>query len=119
GWHPEQIVANALFADGAAAVVGTSASSDQSNRWQVVASGSVVVDDSEDAMCWNVRDHGFEMSLSPRVPDLISAELRPWLASWLKQLDLKIEDVGSWAIHPGGPRILTAAAESVGLNAAQ
>ncbi len=66
-------------------------------------------------MTWRIGDHGFEMTLSRRVPELITAHLRGWLVQWLDQHGLELGDVGSWAIHPGGPRILSAAEESLGL----
>lgn len=116
GWCPEKIVANALFADGAAAVVGRQAPADLTDRWQLIASGSTIVPDSEEMMSWRIGNHGFEMTLSPRIPDLINERLRPWLRNWLQQQGLQIEDVGSWAIHPGGPRILNAVAEAVGFD---
>ena len=59
-------------------------------------------------MTWNIGDHGFEMTLSADVPDLISRHLRLWLEGWLRRNDLPIQDIRSWAVHPGGPRILTA-----------
>jgi predicted naringenin-chalcone synthase len=55
------------------------------------------------------------MVLSPRVPDLIRDHLRPWLAAWLDRQGLRLDDVASWAVHPGGPRILSAVEESLGL----
>jgi predicted naringenin-chalcone synthase len=67
-------------------------------------------------MRWTIGDHGFEMELSPRVPDLIKQHLRPWFESWLGRQGLVLADVGSWAVHPGGPRILTAVEESLGLD---
>jgi predicted naringenin-chalcone synthase len=69
-------------------------------------------------MTWTIGDHGFEMTLSTRVPMLIAANLRPWLESWLGQHELTIGQVGSWAIHPGGPRILRAIEECLGLTPA-
>lgn len=118
GWDPQRIVANALFADGAAAVVlggdvpvsrtvrapGPGAASNR--PWSLAATGSCLIPDSADAMTWTIGDHGFEMTLSPRVPELIEEHLRPWLAGWLGDHGLSIGDVASWAIHPGGPRIL-------------
>ena len=59
-------------------------------------------------MAWHVRDNGFEMSLSTHVPEAIKSSLAPWLNQWLNKHDLDIADVGSWAVHPGGPRILRA-----------
>jgi predicted naringenin-chalcone synthase len=122
GWDAEKIVANALFADGAAAVVGVSGSGplpvadSDPGAFRVIASGSVLIDDSEDAMSWRIGNHGFEMTLSPRVPELICRHLRPWLEGWLARHGLSIATVGSWAVHPGGPRILSAVGEAAGLG---
>ena len=53
--------------------------------WHLAATGSCLSPESEYAMTWNIGDHGFEMTLSTRVPGLIAAQLRPWLAAWLAQ----------------------------------
>ena len=68
-----------------------------------------------DAMTWTIGDHGFEMTLSRRVPRLIAQHLRPWLEDWLHRHGVALDDVGSWAVHPGGPRILDAVEEGLGL----
>ncbi|MGZ3337004.1 MAG: type III polyketide synthase, partial [Isosphaeraceae bacterium] len=90
GWDADKVVANALFADGAAAVVAINDESTRPHRYRVLASGSTVIDDSEDAMSWRIGNQGFEMSLSPRVPDLICEHLRPWLEDWLKHHGLDL-----------------------------
>jgi predicted naringenin-chalcone synthase len=56
------------------------------------------------------------MGLSKRIPDLIREHLRPWLEGWLGRRGLTVGTVGSWAIHPGGPRILEAVAEALVLG---
>ncbi|QEH36814.1 Alpha-pyrone synthesis polyketide synthase-like Pks18 [Aquisphaera giovannonii] len=121
GWDAERIVSNSLFADGAAAVVAVPEAASAgvaraSRRLRLVASGSTLIADSEDAMSWRIGDHGFQMTLSNRVPDLIGTHLRPWLESWLARHGLDLASVGSWAVHPGGPRILSAVAEALGLG---
>jgi predicted naringenin-chalcone synthase len=116
GWDADKVVGNALFADGAAAVVAVAPGAARSRRYEAISSGSVVIEDSEDAMSWRIGNHGFEMTLSPRVPDLICQHLRPWLENWLATFHLDIASIGSWAIHPGGPRILSAVGEAAGLN---
>ncbi|MBI4557503.1 MAG: type III polyketide synthase [Candidatus Hydrogenedentes bacterium] len=108
GWNPDFIVANALFADGAAALIAAPAKDGQDGAWQVHATGSCLLPDSEDAITWRIGDHGFVMSLSPRVPDLIATHLKAWLESWLSAHGLALSDIRSWAVHPGGPRILGA-----------
>jgi len=116
GWNPKRIVANALFADGAAALVGTAAARAPSNSWQVAGNGACIFPDSEYAMTWDIGDNGFDMTLSTRVPNLIEANLRPWLESWLSSRRLRLRDIASWAIHPGGPRVLLSVAKALGVD---
>ena len=113
--EPEAIVANSLFSDGAAAAVVGAAS--DAAPWRLTANGAGLVPDSLDAMTWTVGNNGFTMTLSPRVPTLIEEQLRPWMEPWLAEHDLEISDVGSWAIHPGGIRIVSSAEKSLGLDA--
>ena len=118
GHEHDKLVANALFADGAAALVGGTGKRgepDADRRWRAVANGSFLVPASEDAMSWTIGDHGFEMTLAPRVPDLIRRHLRPWLERWLGTQQLAIGGVGCWAVHPGGPRILDAVEQALDL----
>jgi predicted naringenin-chalcone synthase len=113
GGDPDRVIANALFADGAAAVVLGQAAAPRA--WRVRATGSCLFANSQDAMTWNIGDHGFVMTLSARVPELIESHLRPWLEGWLGSLGLFPGDIGSWAVHPGGPRIVQAVQGALGL----
>ncbi len=111
GWRTDQILANALFADGAAAVVGDGRD-ELDDGWALRASTSCVVPRSLELMSWRVRDHGFEMTLSPEVPAVIRESLGPWLQEWLGKQGFSVNEIQSWAIHPGGPKILQAVAEA-------
>lgn len=71
------MIANALFADGAAALVGVPPAVGPSQAWRMIGSGSCLISGSVDAMTWTIGDHGFEMTLSKAVPGLIAAHLRP------------------------------------------
>jgi predicted naringenin-chalcone synthase len=104
GWDLEKIVANSLFADGAAALVGRAADPQQPAGWHVVAHGSLWIRDTEGAMSW---------------PTLIRQSLGPWLTGWLGRHGLSADGVGSWAIHPGGPRILDTCRDALGLSESQ
>lgn len=112
--EPDAIVANSLFSDGAAAAVF--GAMDGEAGWCLAANGAALVPDSLDAMTWSVGNHGFVMTLSPRVPSLIEEQLAPWMEGWLAQHDLGLSDVGSWAIHPGGARVVTSAEKALGLD---
>ena len=117
GWEPERMVANALFADGAAALVLADGVTTRRNVWRVLASGSCLFPESESDMTWTVGNHGFTMTLSARVPGLIIRHLRPWLDDWLAEFGLRRDAIRAWAVHPGGPRILQAVSTSLELPA--
>jgi prepilin-type processing-associated H-X9-DG protein len=115
GWHPERLVANALFADGAAAVVGVCQPESDPAAWRLRASGSQIVANTTDLMSWHVADHGFEMTLSAKVPAVIESALRPWMEAWLAREGTSLANILSWAVHPGGPRILASVQTALGL----
>ena len=117
GWEADKIVANSLFADGAAAVVGIGGTpSIGASDWIATGNGTLLIPDSQEAMTWKIGNHGFHMTLSPQVPQLIRENVQDWLIEWLGEHSLSIEDVATWAVHPGGPRILNAFGEAIGLD---
>lgn len=111
GSAADKLVANAIFADGAAAIAGTG----EGSEWAVAATGSCLIPESAGEMAWTVGDRGFEMTLSRKVPGRIAGAVRPWLEAWLGGNGLSVAEVGSWAVHPGGPKILSAVEEGLGL----
>ncbi|GAA5510395.1 type III polyketide synthase [Novipirellula caenicola] len=117
GWEPQRIVSNSLFADGAAAVIGSGADKNSdADRVTLTSSYSAIIPDTEEMMSWAIGDNGFEMYLSAEVPDVIRRATREPLEKWLNQSGLSLSEIQSWAIHPGGPRILDACAESLSLS---
>ncbi len=115
----EKVVANALFADGCAALVGGSESAPTgfAPRWRVAATGSCLIPETGHAMSWTIGDHGFEMTLAKQVPKMIAAHLNDWMTRWLADNGLSVKDVSSWAVHPGGPKILEAVEQTLELPA--
>jgi predicted naringenin-chalcone synthase len=119
----DKLIANAIFADGAAAIVGSGSAGRQQVRsqdrlipWSLALSGSCLIPGTAGQMGWTLGNHGFEMTLSRKVPGVIAANLRPWLETWLGENGLTLDGIKSWAIHPGGPKILAAVGESLGLS---
>ncbi|MCA9258250.1 MAG: type III polyketide synthase, partial [Planctomycetales bacterium] len=78
------------------------------SSWRLVDNWSTLLPDTADWMTWRIGDHGFQMSLSPKAPELIESQLPELLAPWLNRHGIGADDVKCWAIHPGGPRILDA-----------
>lgn len=114
-WNPEQIVAQALFADGAAAVVVKKSSAEKNAAWRIADFNSFLIPNTKDAMSWRISDNSFVMTLAPQLPERLNLYLHDWLSAWLAKHGLDVRDVKSWAVHPGGPRILGAAAHSLQL----
>ena len=135
GMVTDHLVSNALFADGSAAVVlesefatpppdrheddsGHCEDKKSTNKLvvgSVHATGSFLVPNSRDAMTWSIGDHGYQMTLSARVPDLIQAHLPDYLDNFLDQNGESIDSIGGWAVHPGGSRILSAVENALSL----
>lgn len=110
--RPDQIVANALFADGSAScVVGASGG----GVCALDASASHLFPASADQMSWSIGDHGFVMTLASELPATVRDQAGAWLDCWLREQGLTPDGVHHWAVHPGGPRILTAVAEAAAL----
>jgi predicted naringenin-chalcone synthase len=80
---------------------------------------SCIIPGTAGMMTWNIRDAGFEMTLSPEVPGVITRQLPDVLSRFLAKHDLTIDQIPSWCIHPGGPRILAASAEAARLTDTQ
>jgi predicted naringenin-chalcone synthase len=118
GWNGDWLVSNAIFADGAAALVGSGRPRASGDAWMLARSGASLLEDSGELMAWRIGNHGFEMSLSARVPGVIERELRPWLDAWLAQQNLSVDRIATWAVHPGGPRILESVALATGIGRA-
>lgn len=114
----DQLIANTLFGDGGAAVLVDGARHAPAGAPLLAATHSVHLAGSAREMAWAVGDHGFEMTLGARVPDILQAEVGAWVASALATHGLGIGDVGAWAIHPGGPRVIESVLGSLGLAAA-
>lgn len=118
---PEQIVANSLFSDGSASAIVVPyrqalAMPQVDPSWRMVSSLSLKVPDSADLMTWKIGDHGFQMTLSSQVPKRIEEELRAPLETWLGTLGVSTKEIKQWVVHPGGPRILDAVEEAMGLG---
>jgi predicted naringenin-chalcone synthase len=108
----DRLIANTLFADGAAAAIVGAGPEDAPI---LQAFHSVLLEDSVGEMAWTVGDHGFEMTLGARVPEILGTQVGPWIREMLRSNGLASSDVGGWAIHPGGPRVIDAVLQSLEL----
>jgi predicted naringenin-chalcone synthase len=75
---------------------------------------AALVPDTSQLITWHVRDLGFEMFLSGRVPAAISVGLKSSAEAILD--DAPVEAISLWAVHPGGRSVLDAVEQGLGLG---
>ncbi len=121
GERIDQWISNTLFGDGAAAVVlASSVGSAQPSvpaPSAIIDTQSLLIGGSENAMTWEIGDHGFMMGLSAEVPAMIERALPPWIDAQLTARGLTRSSIAGWAIHPGGPRVIDSVVNALGLPA--
>jgi predicted naringenin-chalcone synthase len=106
---PEVMVANCIFSDGAAAaLVGGGRHEDLALRPQLalIGAGSFLLPEGDGDMTWSIGDFGFHMTLSPRVPHLLSKYLPTAFQTLLQENGVPRDSIRHWAVHPGGAAIL-------------
>ena len=101
------LISSGLFGDGAAAVV--IAGAERAARGpRILATRSVFYPDSEKVMGWDISERGFQVVLSPEVPEVVRHFLRRDVDRFLDERGLERRDIASWVAHPGGPKVLEA-----------
>lgn len=116
---PSQLIATALFGDGAAAVVALGArrhgASGAGGGPTVVAGRSRLYPDTERLLGWDITGSGFRVVLDPAVPDVVRKNLAGDVDGFLADHGLGRGDVTAWVSHAGGPKVLDAVAEALDL----
>lgn len=108
-------IANALFGDGAAAIVMESAPSAGTNC-KIEAFHCDLATEGHNDMAWHIGNFGFEMALSTYVPDIIKTGIKTLTEKLLSNLQLSMDEISHFAIHPGGKKILDAIEEELNIS---
>jgi predicted naringenin-chalcone synthase len=102
-------VANSLFSDGAAAVIVQNTQQAKSQAALILKSFySEFVPEAHNEMGWYVGNLGFEMKLTSKVSKLIKNHIKPITERLLARAALSFTEIGAFAVHPGGKKILEA-----------
>jgi alkylresorcinol/alkylpyrone synthase len=112
------LVASGLFGDGAAAVlmVGDNHPRAQPGLPRVIDSHSQFFPETEHIMGWDVTNSGFKVLLSADIAGLAQSEVRPSMEAFLGRHNLTIAGIDHWLVHPGGPRVIQALEDGLGLR---
>jgi alkylresorcinol/alkylpyrone synthase len=111
-WSKSNIVATALFGDGAAAAL----LSTDAEGPAVVATGEYTWPGSLDVMGWEVADDGLRAIFSRDIPKLVTAQLRDAASEFLARHGLAIDDIDCFVCHPGGAKVIAAIEHAFGLG---
>ena len=114
----DNILANALFGDGAAALLVEAGSRGRKSLSLELFYSDLALNGEHD-MAWSVADTGFEMRLSSYVPDLLKNSIGRFFRSLLKKGNVEQQHVKYFAIHPGGKKILQAIEKELELTKEQ
>ncbi|HEV2617609.1 MAG TPA: 3-oxoacyl-[acyl-carrier-protein] synthase III C-terminal domain-containing protein [Candidatus Acidoferrales bacterium] len=106
------LISAGLFGDGAAAVIVTG-DERTADGPEILATQSVFYPGTEDTMGWDISEKGFQIVLSPGVPDVVKKNLGRDVDAFLGNNGLTRKDVGSWIFHTGGPKVLEAVATAL------
>lgn len=99
------IVATALFGDGAAAAV---LSTRGEGDIEIESTGEHLWPETLDIMGWRVDPVGFSAIFSRSIPDVVTEKLRPATEAFLARNGFGLEDLDSFVFHPGGARVVNA-----------
>ena len=105
------IVATALFGDGAAGAILCT----EGDGPEIVASGEYTWPHSLDVMGWDVEEDGLKARFAQSIPTLVGSDFRKLLDAYLKRTDRKVSDFAGFACHPGGAKVLDALEEAFGI----
>jgi alkylresorcinol/alkylpyrone synthase len=105
------IVATALFGDGAAGAI----LSTEGDGPRIGAGGEYTWPNSLGIMGWEVEEDGLKAIFSQSIPSLVAADFKSILHDYLRRNDLKLDDIAGFACHPGGAKVLDALEDAFGM----
>lgn len=109
------MISAGLFADGAAAAIITGSDLPGTSP-EILATKSVFYPNTEPMMGWNISEKGFRITLSPEVPDLIRQNLARDVDAFLAEQNVRRDQIKSWVLHTGGPKVLEAISDALELK---
>ncbi len=109
------LISSGLFGDGAGAVIVAGAELEAGDGPEIVATRSTFYPQTEHVMGWDISDKGFRIVLSREVPEVVLGNLGRDVDEFLADHGLTRDDIGSWVIHTGGPKVLEATEQALGL----
>ncbi len=109
----DQITANLLFADGAAAVL----TGPEVSAVRIIDCRCVSLPKFAAQMVWFAADRGLKLRLAQELPDTLAEHLPGAVAQFLDRAGVGRGQIDHWLVHPGGPQVLEAVQKCLALPA--
>lgn len=109
------LISVGLFGDGAAAAVIVGAEH-RAKGPRIVTTRSVFYPETEHVMGWDIGAHGFRIVLSAEVPTVARERVPGDVDAFLGDHGLARKDIARWIAHPGGPKVLQALQDGLGVS---
>ena len=115
------IVGTALFGDGvgAALLMGDTSPSLSLRKKpvpKIMKTSSFTKKDSTKIMGWDIKNAGFEVVFSKKIPKLVQTIWKDHLLSFFKELNLTEAQIHSFIAHPGGRKVLEAMEDTLSIS---
>ena len=110
---PAAIVATALFGDGAAAAVVSTAGEGLAT---ISGAGEKLWPDTLGIMGWRVEDPGLAVIFDRAIPPFVETQLAEAIDSILAGLSLTRADIDRYCCHPGGTKVVDAIEQALDLG---
>jgi len=110
------IVATALFGDGAAGAVLTHGGDGAPDGGAAILSwGEHLWPDSLNVMGWDVGGDGLGVIFSQSIPDIVAQDMRGAAQAFLARQSMALDDLEGFVCHPGGEKVVAALEKAFGL----
>lgn len=114
--HIDNIVSNAIFADGAAAAI-VETNPTQKKYFNLQGFHCDLIPQTNQEMAWQIADQGFDIVLTSYVPQVVESGIAAFADKLFKQHQIESQQIDLYAIHPGGFKILQACENALKITA--
>jgi alpha-pyrone synthase len=123
------IITHSIFSDGFSATILSSneqnntrnnsqnnAQNNEDKSISVLDTFSYAIDDTEDGIVLSIDEYSISCNLSKNLPKYIQDNILYALNLFLEKNNLSFSDIGFWAVHPGGRKIIESVQKSLNLT---
>lgn len=112
------IIATALFGDGAAAVLvsGDKVPIHGNTSIEILNTRSTIWEKTQSVMGWEITGRGLQVIFSKDIPNFVRKNMQVNITDFVHEQGLSLDDIKHFIIHPGGIKVINAYQEALTLQ---